>query len=93
MTNLNHSRNLAVCRRAGRLCGVLMLAANTPAQTFTTLHDFVFPDGAASGLIVSSNALYGTTSGDISDGGTVFKVNTDAYVDDWSDSGNTFYQN
>jgi uncharacterized repeat protein (TIGR03803 family) len=50
------------------------------AQTFRTLHSFAGSDGAnpQTGLILSSNTLYGTASGGGGSGnGTVFKINTD----------------
>src|SRR5258708_3657521 len=65
----------------------MILAARVTAQTFTTLHSFTatfgpFPytnlDGAnpQAELILSNNALYGTTEKGGSSGyGTVFKVN------------------
>jgi uncharacterized repeat protein (TIGR03803 family) len=59
----------------------LILAARVTAQTFTTLHRFNgVSDGANpyAGLILSGNALFGTSySGGSSGWGTVFKVNTD----------------
>jgi len=86
MIDLNHSRNLAVCPRAGcfhvlfllpaLMAGMgLMPAGQVMAQTFTTLHSFTWGDGAypLAGLILSSNTLYGTASV----GGTVFAINTD----------------
>ena len=67
----------------------LLLAGRVHAQTFTTLHSFTAlsvpysgtnSDGAApnAGLILSGNALYGTTDAGGSLGqGAVFKINTD----------------
>jgi uncharacterized repeat protein (TIGR03803 family) len=65
-----------------------LIDGRVTAQTFTILHAFTTPaglqetnsDGAISqaGLVLSGNALYGTTSaGGMSDDGTIFKVNTD----------------
>jgi len=60
----------------------LTLAGSVTAQTLTTLHNFVgYPTdggGPEAGLILSSNILYGTTVvGGISNGGTMFVINTD----------------
>lgn len=68
--------------------GGLVLSASTPAQTFTTLHNFTLlhpthstnSDGASpvAGLVLSGNTLYGTAiKGGSSANGTVFAVNTD----------------
>ena len=57
-----------------------VFSINTDGTGFTTLHTFTNGDGATpeSGLIVSSNTLYGTTySGGTRGGGTVFALNTD----------------
>jgi uncharacterized repeat protein (TIGR03803 family) len=67
--------------------GVMMLAGQVTAQTFTTLHNFteidpiilVNSDGAhpTAELILSGNTLYGTAGqGGSSACGTVFSVNT-----------------
>jgi uncharacterized repeat protein (TIGR03803 family) len=88
------------------LAALLVVAANTNAQTFTNLHNFAYsPDGAnpVSPVIVSSNTVYGTTQyGGAEYGGlgygTVFSVNTNGtgykvlYSFDpyTSDGGNTF---
>src|SRR5665213_1236776 len=72
-------------------CLGLLPAGRATAQTFTTLHSFTTVStnssgiytnsdggGPTSGLILSGNTLYGTTSGAGSLGfGTVFRVNTD----------------
>src|ERR1035437_150540 len=59
----------------------LIPAGRVTAQTFTTLHSFIWrSDGAApeAGLILSGNTLYGTAlEGGTSGYGTVFAVNTD----------------
>src|SRR5262245_34229495 len=49
------------------------------AQVFTILHSFQGPEGAnPSGLVLSSNTLYGTTfNGGPSGNGTVFELSTD----------------
>src|SRR5207245_11014916 len=92
MIDLNHSRNLAVRPRAGCFyvlfllpvlmmagLGLMMLAGQVTAQTFTDLYSFsggVWPHG---GLVLSGKTLYGTARGGGSSGsGTVFAVNTDA---------------
>ena len=58
-----------------------VLAGQLQAQTFTTLHSFnLYTNGAnpQGGLVLSGNALYGTTvNGGTSSNGTVFVVNTD----------------
>jgi uncharacterized repeat protein (TIGR03803 family) len=48
-----------------------LLVGQLPAQTFKTLHNFGGSSAPASGLILSSNTLYGTTST------TVFALNND----------------
>jgi len=56
------------------------LAAPGPAQTFTTLHTFIGPEGASpyGGLVLSGNTLYGTTfEGGAGACGTVFSVKID----------------
>src|SRR6266496_3262618 len=86
MIDLNHSRNLAVRRRAccfllPFLLPVLMagfgliMAGRVTAQNFTVLHSFsgTFPQA---GLILSSNTLYGTTAARWGSN-TVFKLNAD----------------
>jgi uncharacterized repeat protein (TIGR03803 family) len=65
----------------------VMLAGRAPAQTFTNLHSFAgYPsdgDYPVAGLLLSGNTLYGTTGNGgsnqnyYSQGGTVFRVNTD----------------
>lgn len=105
MNDLNNSRNLAVRPRAG--CshlvfllpvlimvgtGLMMLAGQVTAQTFTTLYSFTAtsgPNGYGSigtnsdgafpnDLLLTNNTLYGTTeSGGSSGYGAVFKINTD----------------
>jgi uncharacterized repeat protein (TIGR03803 family) len=53
---------------------------NTDGTSFTVLYSFTGNDGAYpnAGLVLSGNALYGTTyQGGSGTGGTVFKVNTD----------------
>jgi uncharacterized repeat protein (TIGR03803 family) len=66
-----------------RACGILLLWAATavalPAQTFTTLRDFHWRDGAhpTAGVVQGTNGdLYGTTYGGGANGdyGTVFKI-------------------
>src|ERR1017187_6745576 len=56
-------------------------AANTSPATFTTLHTFAdYPEegGPRDSLILSGNALYGTTYyGGTNSSGMIFKVNTD----------------
>lgn len=50
------------------------------AQTFTVLHTLTGPEGSSpwGGLILSSNAFYGSaTGGGYGGGGTLFKLNTD----------------
>ncbi len=50
------------------------------AQTYTVLKSFTGSDGDApwAGLVLAGSTLYGTTEqGGASDGGVVFKVNTD----------------
>ena len=57
----------------------LIPAGRVTAQTFRTLHSFAGSEEAfpAAALIVSSNTLYGTTSGALdSSGGMVFAINT-----------------
>lgn len=59
----------------------MTFALKVTAQTLTTLHSFTnTPDGAypLGGMILSGNALYGTTQkGGLSGAGMVFKINTD----------------
>src|SRR5512135_983633 len=58
----------------------LIMTGSLCAQSFKTLHSFTgSPDGATPGLLVlSGSTLYGTTSsGGISNRGTIFKINTD----------------
>src|ERR1700691_3149163 len=65
-----------------RVCGVFALCAATaialPAQTFTTIHNFVGTDGANpyAALIQATNGDgYGTTeNGGANGSGTVFKI-------------------
>ena len=62
------------------LLGLILMAAQSPAQSYTVLKNFSGSDGEQSyaGLTLSGNTLYGTTaSGGSSGWGTVFKVNTD----------------
>jgi uncharacterized repeat protein (TIGR03803 family) len=79
MIDLNHSRNLAVRRRAGYSrdlfllpmlitgLGLMMLAGRLAAQTFTTLHSFTGGDGDTPYTVLvtdsSGNTLYGTARG------------------------------
>lgn len=59
---------------------LLLTAASAPAQNFTNLFIFNGTDGAdpVSGLVLSSNTLYGTTfKGGTNGDGTVFAINTD----------------
>src|SRR5262249_7528215 len=73
-------------RFKGVLCVLVVLLGGHPicrvaAQTFTVLHSFVGggAEGANpnAGLVLSSNSLYGVTSGPVGFGGTVFKVKID----------------
>ncbi len=73
---------------AGNFGNGTVFAVNTDGTGFTVLHSFAGPSGIFTpntegakpyaGLVLSGNALYGTTSsGGSWGGGTVFKVNTD----------------
>lgn len=58
----------------------LLVAGRARAQTFTPLHGFSYDDGGniSSGLILSSNSLYGAAyMGGANERGTLFKINTD----------------
>jgi len=57
-----------------------LVAASSPAQTYTVLHKFTGSDGAnpIGRIAVSGTTLYGATEyGGISNRGTIFKINTD----------------
>src|ERR1035438_1967722 len=94
MNALNLSQKLAARSRAGCFLVVFMLAGllanSAPAQTLMNLHNFTGNDGSGTpntGLILSGNALYGTTEGFeevvsflfnyITSYGTLFAVHTD----------------
>ena len=65
--------------RAGMLL-LCLLAANSPAQTYTVLHTFTKQAGGfpCANLVLDGSTLYGTTElGGLSNNGTIFKVNTD----------------
>ncbi len=76
-----NTRNIFSLLNKWRLPGALfLLPLMTCAQTLTTLHSFIGPDGIAPAapLVSSGQTLYGTTRNGGSGYGTIFAVNTDA---------------
>jgi uncharacterized repeat protein (TIGR03803 family) len=82
---ISGNRLYGVTYRGGSSGYGTVFAVNTDGNDFTVLHNFSgYPtDGAnpAAGLILSANALYGTTAYGGSHGtGTIFSLNTDGTV-------------
>src|SRR5579883_3209848 len=57
----------------------LLVPAALPARTFTVLHAFDYTNGAypTAPVVLSSNTIYGTTSGGGLGGGIIFRLNID----------------
>jgi uncharacterized repeat protein (TIGR03803 family) len=53
------------------------VTASVRAQTYSVLHQFIYPANPNGGLALSDTTLYGTTGYQTTNYGTVFKVNTD----------------